>query len=120
MSKIKKILIVEDEKAISKILAQKLGNQGFEIKTAYNGEEALEILDKEEFDLILLDLIMPRLDGISALKKMKEKGIKSRIIVVSNLGQKEDIEQVKKLGVTDYFVKAEITLAEIADKIKSL
>jgi DNA-binding response OmpR family regulator len=120
MSNIKKILVVEDEQAILKALEKKLDKLDFDVKTANNGGEALEILDKEEFDLILLDLIMPRLDGISTLKQIKAKGIKSKIIVVSNLGQKEDIDQVRKLGVTDYFIKAETTLAEIADKIKNI
>lgn len=120
MGVIKKILVAEDEKPMAKALALKLNHAGFEAKEAHNGEEALDMLSKESFDLLLLDLIMPRMDGFSVLEKIKEKGIKVKIVVTSNLGQEEDSIKAKSLGAIDYFVKSDTSLAEIVDYVKNL
>lgn len=120
MPGIKKVLIVEDDKSISDALRTKLDKQGFETKTAYNGEEALRILENFKYDLVLLDLIMPKLDGMATLQRIKDKGIKTKVIVLSNLGQEQDKEAAKRLGAIEYFVKAEISLSEIVDVIKKL
>lgn len=114
----KKILIVEDEKPMANALQIKLQASGFYTKTAENGEEALKALKNENFDLVLLDLIMPRLDGFGTLEAMKEKGIKVPVIIASNLGQTNDIERAKNLGAIDYFIKSNISIAEIILKIK--
>ena len=115
-----RILVVEDEKPMAKALTLKLNHAGFEAKEAHNGEEALNILENEEFDLALLDLIMPRMDGFGVLEKIKEKGLKVKVIVTSNLGQKEDFERAKDMGAIDYFVKSDTSLSEIVDYIKGL
>ncbi|RJQ34675.1 response regulator [Candidatus Parcubacteria bacterium] len=120
MSKVKKILVVEDEKPMAKALVLKLNHAGFEATMANNGEEALEILQKEQFDLMLLDLIMPRMDGFSVLEKIKEKGIKVKIVVTSNLGQEEDFARAKDLGAGDYFVKSDTSLSEIVEYVSQL
>lgn len=117
---IKKILVAEDEKAISKALVLKLNHEGFTATPAYDGEEALALLAKEKYDLVLLDLMMPKIDGFSVLTQMKTQGIKVPVIITSNLGQEEDIKRAKSLGALDYYVKSDTALSEIIDKIKSI
>ena len=106
----KKILIADDNKAIAMALDLKLQNEGFEVKTVFNGKEALDLLEKEKFDLLVLDLIMPQLDGFGTLKIIKEKGIKLPVIVSSDLSQTEDINKVKELGAVDFFIKSDSVL----------
>lgn len=115
----KKILIVEDEKSLSMALELKLSNSGFETKTASNGEQALELLKENKFNLVLLDLIMPNISGFDVLEEMFSRKDKTPVIVLSNLGQKEDLERVKKLGVKKYFIKSNINISEIVDYIKN-
>lgn len=117
---VKRILIAEDEISISKALQDKLQQAGFEVKVVPNGHEVLEILAKEKFDLLLLDLIMPRLDGYSVLKEIRQQGLNLKIIVLSNLGQSSDIEKIKELAVDDYWVKSEISLADIVKNLQKL
>jgi len=114
---IKKILVAEDEKPMAKALVLKLNHAGFE---AFNGEEAIEEMAKNDYDLLLLDMIMPRMDGFTVLKKLKEQGTKTKIVVTSNLGQEEDFNKAKELGATDYFVKSDTSLSEIVDYIKKM
>lgn len=116
----KKILVVEDEKPMVLALELKLKNAGFKIKTASNGEDALEILSKEKFDLVLLDLVLPEKNGFAVLAEMRGRGDETSVIVLSNLGQKEDIERVEKLGADDYFVKAETPITEIVEHVKKV
>ncbi|MBT4209558.1 MAG: response regulator [Candidatus Komeilibacteria bacterium] len=117
---IKKILVAEDEKPMAKALVLKLNHAGFEAKAAFNGEEAIEEMAKNDYDLLLLDMIMPRMDGFTVLKKLKEQGTKTKIVVTSNLGQEEDFNKAKELGATDYFVKSDTSLSEIVDYIKKM
>lgn len=119
-NKIKKILICEDEKPIAKALVLKLNHEGFEAEAANDGEEALQILQSKQFDLILLDLIMPRIDGFGVLEKIKELKITTPVIVTSNLGQEEDLKRAKELGAVNYFIKSNTSLQEIVDGIKKL
>ena len=114
----KKILIVEDEKPLAGILSLKLNSTGYSTTACFCGEEAVVILAKASFDLIILDLLMPNGDGFFVLAYLNKLGIKTPVIVASNLFQGEDIEKAKKLGVVDYFVKSDVTLVEIVDKIK--
>jgi len=113
-----KILIADDNKAIAMALDLKLQNEGFEVKTVFNGNEALAELEKEKFDLLILDLIMPQLNGFGVLKGIKEKGIKTPVIVSSDLSQTEDINKVKELGAVDFFVKSDMSVVEMVQKIK--
>ena len=116
--KVKKILIAEDEKPLSRALELKLLNSGFEPRVAEDGQSALDLLKKEKFDLVLLDLIMPNISGFDVLEQMQALKNKTPVVVISNLGQKEDLERVKKLGVKKYFIKSDINIAEIVDFIK--
>jgi len=114
----KRVLIVEDQKPMSHALQIKLTSSGFDAKVANNGEEALKILETEKFDIILLDLIMPRMDGFAALQEMKKKNVNTPVIVASNLGQEDDIKKAKDLGASDYFIKSNVSIADIIEKIK--
>lgn len=114
----KKILIVDDEKPLARVMSLKLNSAGYQTSTVFSGEEALATLSREHFDLILLDLMMTKKDGFYVLSELKNWGIKTPVIIASNLAQKEDIEKAKKLGVADYFVKSDVTLVEMVNKVK--
>jgi len=115
----KKILIVEDDQFLHKILAMKIKAAGFDVISAYDGESALKKI-KERPDLILLDLILPQMSGFEFLGEIKinEEYKKIPVIVLSNLGQEEDIERAKSLGAVDYLVKANFSIDEVIKKIK--
>jgi DNA-binding response OmpR family regulator len=115
-----KILIVEDDKFLRELLAKKLQDEGLEIVQAIDGEEGVKKAEEELPDLLLLDLILPGINGFDVLKKLKENPKTSAlpVIVLSNLGQKEDVERALTLGAKDYLIKANFTLEEIFDKIK--
>ncbi len=116
----KKILIVEDEKPMVLALELKLKNAGFKTKTASNGVEALKILSKGKFDAILLDLVLPEKDGFAVLAEMRGRGDATPVVILSNLGQKEDIKRTKELGADNYFVKTETPITEIVGYIKKV
>lgn len=120
MSARKKVLIVEDERPMAHALELKLNNSGFEAKAVFDGDEAMEAWEKEKFDLILLDLIMPRKDGFSVLKELKEKGNKTPVIVSTNLSQGGDREKAIALGAKDYFVKSDTPLVEVINHVKKI
>lgn len=114
----KKILIAEDEKSISKVLGLKLEKSGFEVTIVDDGEKALAEIAKTRFDLILLDLLMPRVDGWTVLQKLQGSNLK--IIVTSNLGQDEDIRKARALGAVDFLLKSNTPLLTIVQKINSI
>ena len=113
----KKILIVEDEKPLAKALVLKLTNSGYQAKAVYDGGEALEILKQEHFDLIILDLMMPKKDGFAVLKELQPLRLNTKIVVTSNLSQEEDFKKAKELGATELFIKSEIALAAIVQNV---
>lgn len=120
MSVIKKILVAEDEKPMANALVIKLNKEGFQAKAVSNGEEVLQELANNKYDLLLLDLIMPKMDGFTTLKKIKEMAIKIKIIVTSNLGQEEDFARARELGASDYFVKSDTPLSELVEAVKKI
>jgi DNA-binding response OmpR family regulator len=122
MSKKKKILIVEDDKFLRELIAQKLVNEGYDTSSAVDGEQAIKKIKKQNPDLILLDLILPGIDGFEVLSKIKEDMEISKIpvIILSNLGQKEDIEKGLNLGAVDFLIKAHFAPGEIIEKIKKV
>ena len=117
----KTILIIEDDKFLRELIAQKLIKEGFEISEAVDGEEGIKKIKEEKPDLVLLDLILPGIDGFEVLSRMREESTLSSIpvIILSNLGQKEDVEKGLKLGAVDYLIKAHFTPGEIIDKIRA-
>jgi CheY-like chemotaxis protein len=116
----KKILIAEDDKFLSKILATKIAKEGYEVAVAMDGEEALEKIKSEKPDAIFLDLIMPKKTGFEVLEQMKNDGSINKIpvIVLSNLGQVDDIQKSLSLGAKDHVIKANTPIDEIVSKIE--
>lgn len=120
MSK-KRVLVVEDEQALAQIVKLKLESEGvYEVTNAFNGQEALDVLSKNEFDVVLLDLVMPEMNGFDVLEQMQQKKYTVPVIVASNLGQAEDIKRATDLGAKDYYIKSETSLAEIVDHVKKV
>ncbi len=117
-----KILIVEDDKFLRELISQKLVKEGYDIAEAVDGEEGAKMAPQVKPDLILLDLILPGIDGFEVLSRIKADPQSSAVpvIILSNLGQKEDVERGFKLGATDYMIKAHFTPGEIVEKVRSL
>ena len=109
----KAVLIVEDEKPLAHALQLKLEHEGFTVTIAPNGADGMREALSGKYGLILLDLIMPEVDGFAVLQALLEKKIKTPVVVLSNLGQEEDKERAKKLGAKGYFVKANTPMTEI-------
>lgn len=120
MDEKKKILIADDESAIANALALKLSCVGFDTKIASDGVEAIDLIKKESFDLILLDLMMDKKDGFAVLEDMQEANIETPVIVTSNLGQTEDMSRAENLGAVGYFVKSNTPISEIVEKVKNI
>ena len=118
----KKILIIEDDRFLRELIARKLTDEGFDTSEAGEGEQGLKKIKEEKPDLVLLDLILPSIDGFEVLSRMKEDPKLSAIpvIILSNLGQREEVERGLKLGAIDYLIKAHFTPGEIIEKIKSV
>ena len=118
----KKILIIEDDKFLRKVINRKLLEGGYSVIEAIDGEKGLKAIKKERPDLVLLDLVLPEMDGFEVLAEMKKEPSLSKIpvIILSNLGEKEDIDKGFKIGATDYLVKAHLIPAEILDKIETV
>ena len=115
-----KVLIVEDEPAIARVLDLKLKQLGIETTVLNDGSVALDLLNKEDFDCILLDLILPGADGFTILENVRKKSKSIKIIVMTNLGQPEDKARVEKLGITAYYVKSEVSISQLAEAIKQV
>jgi DNA-binding response OmpR family regulator len=113
----KKILVVDDERPLARALELKLTHSGFEVTVAYNGNEALELIDKNNFDLAILDLVMPEVDGFTVLEKLKNKKSKLKVIVCSNLSQDEDVAKATELGAVGFFIKSDTPLAEVVESV---
>lgn len=116
----KKILIVEDDLMVSSMYKTKFQAEGFEVIIADDGAAGLEMAKKEKPDLVMLDVILPQLDGFSVLEELKkDKSTKDiPVIMLTNLGTSEDKAKGEKLGAVDYFVKASLTPMQISEKIK--
>ncbi len=117
-----KILIVEDDKFLRDLISQKLTREGFTAVEAVNGEEGLEKAKSEHPNLILLDLILPGMDGFLVLRTLKKDlgALMPPVIVLSNLGQKEDMQRALNEGAEEFMIKAHFTPGEIIAKIKSV
>lgn len=114
----KKILILEDEKPLAHALELKLTHEGYDVVTTDNGELGVSILEKEKFDLVLSDLIIPGIDGFGVLEIIKTKKMNVPVIVMTNLNQEEDKKRAYDLGAVDFFVKSNSTLSEIVEGVK--
>lgn len=117
-----KILIIEDDKFLRELISRKLEKEGYIVCEAIDGEEGEKKIREEKPNLVLLDLILPGIDGFEVLSRIKQDSVLESIpiIILSNLGQKEEIEKGLKLGAIDFLVKAHFTPAEIIEKIKNI
>ncbi|MFA5368591.1 MAG: response regulator [Candidatus Paceibacterota bacterium] len=118
----KKILLIEDDKFLRELMLRKLLSLNYDVFAAVDGEEGIEKIKKELPDLVLLDLILPGMNGFEVLEMAKKDPITNKIpiIILSNLGQGEDIEKGLKLGAADFLVKAHFTPQEIINKLKTI
>jgi DNA-binding response OmpR family regulator len=114
-----KILIVEDDNFLIKAYQIKFEREGFNVFIAMDGDEGLKVVNKEKPALIVLDLMLPKMNGFEFLKKIKsdESTKNIPVIALSNLGQRADQEKALSLGAVEYFIKTEHTLEEIVEKI---
>jgi len=120
MSSQKNIIIVEDERPMARALAIKLKGAGFEVDNAYDGEEFFQKVKEKKYDLILLDIMLPKMSGFDILEKMKAEGIDVPVIMASNLSQEEDVKKAKSLGAVDFIVKSNTSLVDFVEKIKTI
>lgn len=117
-----KILIIEDDRYISKMYQLKLSLEGYDVQVADNGRIGVDKVKEFMPDIILLDILMPELDGFEVLKIIKEdsatKGIPT--LIMSNLGQEDHIEKGMKMGAIGYIVKSQFTPSKVVEKIKEV
>ena len=118
----KTILLVEDEPLLGNILKLRLEKENLGVTLARDGEEALNFLKINKPDLILLDIILPKLSGFEVMEKLKEEPSykKAPIVILSNLGQDSDLEKGQTLGAVGYFVKAQMSIDELVEEVKKL
>lgn len=115
---IKKILLIEDEQALADVLESKLKKENYEVSVSYDGEDGYNKVSEYKPDLILLDIVLPKMNGYEVLEKLNENNIKIPVIVISNSGQPVEIEKTKKLGAVDHLIKTQFDPAEVIVKIK--
>jgi DNA-binding response OmpR family regulator len=114
------ILLVEDDAFLRKMYSTKLEKEGFDVFSAENGQEGLDILKTIVPKVALVDIMMPKMDGFEFIKKIKSDGISpdTVVIVLTNLNSSEDIKKAMELGVSDYIVKVNYLPSEVVEKIK--
>jgi DNA-binding response OmpR family regulator len=122
MSDKKRVLIIEDEAPLSRILQEVLTERGFVVDVAAHGEEGWHKTKENIPDVILLDIIMPKLDGFVFLKRLRnaKKLADIPVIILSNLGQETDIAEARELGAIDYLVKSNHTIEAIAQRVETI
>jgi DNA-binding response OmpR family regulator len=116
------ILVVEDDELAGRAYQLKLGQAGYQVEWARNGAEALEMIRKNRPDLVILDLILPNINGFQFLEEVKkdEKLKDIRVLVVSNLGQEEDMQKAMSLGASDYMVKVDVRIEDVVEKVDEM
>ncbi|HUW21407.1 MAG TPA: response regulator [Candidatus Bathyarchaeia archaeon] len=115
------ILMVEDDLPMVKMYSTKLKIEGFEVIVAHDGEEGLKKLREQSVNLVLLDLMIPKLGGMEVLEKMRqeEKTKKMPVVILSNLSQEEDIQRASELGVKNFLIKSNYTPSQVVKVVKS-
>lgn len=118
----KKILIVEDDTFLMSLLARKLASKGYGLLIAKDGKEALDVVNSGHPDTVLLDILMPNMNGFEVLEKIKasDETKNIQVIMLSNLGQQSDIDKALKLGASHFLVKANTSPDEIVTKIEEI
>lgn len=117
-----KILIVEDDEFLANIYQTKFEIEGFKVFLAGDGEQGLKMAGTKEPEIILLDVLLPKLDGFAVLEQLKKNSSTKDIpvILLTNLGQKEDVQKGLKMGAVDYLIKAHFKPSETVDKVKKV
>jgi DNA-binding response OmpR family regulator len=118
----KKIMVIEDDRFLSSLIKARLEKDGFQVLQEFDGEEATGALRTERPDLVILDLIMPKVTGFEVLQAIAiTPGLeKVPVVILSNLAQDTDIEKARQLGAREYFVKVKISIDDLIEKIKTL
>lgn len=116
----KKILIIEDENALASVLAAKFKFEGFNASIAVNGEDGLQKIAEWQPDLILLDIVMPKMNGYEVLEDLQKRNNKIPVMIISNSGQDIELEKIKKMGVVDYIIKTQIEPGAVVQKVNKL
>jgi len=116
------ILLIEDDPFLSSMYSTKFEIEGFNIISANNGENGLEAVSKNKVDVILLDILMPKMNGFEVLENLKkqQKTAKIPVIILTNLNQKDEIDKGLALGADDYLIKAHFMPSEVVDKIEKI
>ncbi len=117
-----KILIIDDDPFLSGMYASRLVADGFTVTSAMDGVEGLEVAKRDKPDVILLDILMPRMDGFETLKRLKaDKNLKNiQVLMLTSLGQKDDIDRALQQGAADYLMKTQTLPSDASEKIKKL
>jgi len=116
------VALVEDDPLIAEMYTTKFTKEGYDIRHAADGFAGLEMVKKEKPDIILLDIIMPKMDGFQVLQELRKiaEFKETPVVMLTNLGQEEDVQKGRQYGATDYFIKTNFTPAAIVDKVKNL
>lgn len=114
------ILVIEDEQFLRNLISEKLRHEGYAVRAAIDGEDGLRMAREAPPALILLDLLLPGIDGFEVLRRLKEDRESANIpvLVLSNLGQREDIDRAMALGAKGFLIKANFTPGQVVEKIK--
>jgi CheY-like chemotaxis protein len=118
----KQILLVEDDRFLRRACAAGLRQRGWTVLTAVDGEEALRIIQSERIDLVLLDMLMPKLHGLDVMRALKaeERTQSIPVLVLSNSSREQDVQEIMQLGAVGYLVKANLSLQELGDRVAGL
>jgi len=117
-----KIVLIEDDAFLAGMYVTKLELEGYEVKLASDGEKGLKMVEEELPDLVLLDIVLPKVSGFEVLKQIKgsSRTKKIPVLLLTNLGQRDDVSKGLSLGATDYLIKAHFMPSEVVEKIKKL
>jgi CheY-like chemotaxis protein len=118
----KRILLVEDDRFLRRACEASLRQRGYTVTTAADGEEGLRMAKSERPDLVLLDMLMPKLSGLDVLRALRgeEATLALPIVILSNSSREQDVQEVTRLGISGYFVKSNLSLQELGEKIDRL
>jgi CheY-like chemotaxis protein len=122
MAETKDVLVVEDDAFLAQLLTNRLSRAGLTVTRAGDGEEALRILKNAKPDLILLDIILPKKSGFEVMEEIQKDPLLKRvpIVIISNLGQEEDIRRGRQLGAIEYYVKAQTSIEDLINKVQEI
>lgn len=117
-----RILLIEDEKEIANLYQELLSSNGFEVLTALDGEKGSEVAQKGEWDILLLDIMLPNKDGLEILTQIHSQGLTNskKVVILSNIENSEVLKKSQSLGALKYIIKSEIKPSELVDIVSAL